>query len=309
MELLFFVIAASLFMFTVFVGVLRCAYANRLTVEKRLAVFERKEQKDEIRRRVRDSRRRMPIKISQLLRDQLTSAGIPMRAEEFMGAWVLLALLPSMGAALLGARFFVCMLLALIGLVLPPLYVKHSRGKRVRAFEAQLADAVTSMSNCLKSGLTFQQGMLSIADQMPEPVAGEFGRTIREVQLGNTMEAALNNFTRRMPSPDLKLMVTAILISQQVGGSLSEVMDSIAQTIYDRIRVKNDVRTLTSQGRMSGFVIGGLPIAIALILSVINPGYMDFFFKEEVGKILLGVAVGMETFGFLVIRKIITVKY
>lgn len=309
MELLFLVIAASLFMFTLLVGVLKRAYADRITAQRRLAVFERKQPKDEIRRRVRDSRRRMPIKVSQVLRDQLASAGVPMRAEEYMSAWIVLTAVPAVLAALLGARALICVLLAAAGLLAPPLYVSSSRKKRIKAFENQLGDAVTSMSNCLKSGLTFQQGMLSIADQMPEPVSGEFGRTIREVQLGNTMDTALNNMTRRMPSPDLKLLVTAILISQQVGGTLSEVMDSIAQTISDRIKIKNDVHTLTSQGRMTGIIIGGLPIGIALIISVINPGYMDFFFTTELGKILLLVAAGMEILGFIVIRGIINVKY
>lgn len=309
MELLFFVTSATLFAFAAFTILLHKALADRVAVEKRLTVFEQKLPRDEIKRRVRDSRRKTPIRISQVLRDQLASAGVPMKAEEFLIAWILLAVVPAVLAALLGGRFLICILLAAAGLSLPPLYVKRSRGKRVRAFEGQLGDAIISMSNCLKSGLTFQQGMANIAEQMPQPISYEFARTIREIQLGNTTEAALNNLTRRMPSQDLKLLVTAILISQQVGGSLSEVMDSIAQTILDRIKVKNDVHMLTSQGRMTGIVIGSLPIGIGLILSVINPGYMNVFITTHAGRIMLIVAACMEVVGFIVIRKMITVKY
>lgn len=309
MELMIFVSFLTLFMFVLLLIVLRIAFKSRLAVEKRLAVFEHKLAREEIRKRVRDSRRKAPIKISQLLRDQLASAGVPMKAEEYMTVWGVLTIGPAMFASLLGAKLMVCAILAATGLALPPLYVRRSRTKRIKAFENQLGDAIINISNCLKTGLTFQQGMANVADQMPQPISVEFGRTLREIQLGNTVETAMANLSRRMPSPDLKLMVTAILIAQQVGGSLSEVMDNIAQTILDRIRVKRDVHMLTSQGRMTGLVIGCLPIGIALVLSMINPSYMQAFFTTEPGRIMLAVAAGMEILGFIFIRKMIDVKY
>lgn len=309
MELLFLVLSVSFLVFALAALVLGKLFADKVVMEKRLSGFRQKFPQDEIKRRVRETRRRTPIRVSQMLREQLASAGVPMRAEEYMSAWIILAVIPSALAALLGARFLICILLAAAGLALPPLYVKRSRNKRIKAFEGQLGDAIVSMSNCLKSGLTFQQGMTNVADQMPQPISGEFARTIREMQLGNTTEAALDNLTRRMPSQDLKLLITAILISQQVGGSLSEVMDSISQTILDRIKVKNDVHMLTSQGRMTGVVIGGLPIMIGLILSVINPDYMNVFLTTHTGRVMLIVAACMELVGFIVIHKMITIKY
>lgn len=309
MELLFLVLSVSFLVFALAALVLGKLFADKVVMEKRLSGFRQKFPQDEIKRRVRETRRRTPIRVSQMLREQLASAGVPMRAEEYMSAWIILAVIPSVLAALLGARFLICILLAAAGLALPPLYVKRSRNKRIKAFEGQLGDAIVSMSNCLKSGLTFQQGMTNVADQMPQPISGEFARTIREMQLGNTAEAALDNLTRRMPSQDLKLLITAILISQQVGGSLSEVMDSISQTILDRIKVKNDVHMLTSQGRMTGVVIGGLPIMIGLILSVINPDYMNVFLTTHTGRVMLIVAACMELVGFIVIHKMITIKY
>lgn len=309
MELLFTVIACSLFVFTLVTGILKRVFSSRLTFERRLAAYAEKAPGDELRARVRATRKRTPIKISSMLRDQLASAGVPMRAEEYLLVWIMLACIPPVIAALLGARFFVCLVLASAGLALPPLYVRRSRTKRVRAFEAQLGDALISISNCLKSGLTFQQGMQNIAEQMPEPISKEFSRTLREVQLGSTMDTALGNLTRRIPSPDLRLMITAVLISQQVGGSLSDVMDSIANTILDRIRVKNEVHTLTSQGRMSGVIIGCLPIGIGLVLCMLNPDYMRTFIDTGTGRIMLIVAGCMELVGFLVIKKMVTIKY
>ncbi len=309
MELILLIGSASLFVFSLMSMVLTRVMRDGLRKEKRLAAFAGAENKEDLHRRARAENRKAPIRISTMMADQIASSGVPIRAEEFVLIWILLAFLPPLGAGLLGARFFPCLLLSLGGLALPPLYVRQSRKKRVRAFEAQLGDALVSISNCLKSGLTFQQGMGNVAEQMPEPISREFARVLREVQLGNTMETALNNLTRRIPSPDLKLMITAILISQQVGGSLSEVLDNIAQTITDRLKVKAEIHTLTSTGRMSGLVIGCLPIGIALMLSVINPAYMRTFITTESGRVMLMVAAGMEIVGFFVIRKMVTVKY
>lgn len=309
MELILLSVSSFLFVFTFIAAVAMRARRSRTCVEERLKQFRSESGDERIIKRVREGRKKNPIRISSALVDQLTGAGVPIRPEEYMLVWIGLALVPSTLAAVLGARMFACMVLAMTGLALPPAYVKLMKVKRIRAFEAQLGDALMSISNCLKSGLTFQQGMMNVSEQMPEPISKEFARTLREIQLGNTMEGALNNLARRIPSPDLKLMITAVLITRQVGGSLSEVMDSIARTIIDRLRVKAEIHTLTSQGRMSGIIIGCLPIAIGIILSLINPSYMSFFVTEELGRTLLMVAAGMETVGFIVIKKMVTVKY
>ncbi len=255
-------------------------------------------------------RQRKPsIKISAVLIEQLASAGVPMRAEEFLILWVVLALVPPAISFLLEAHMLIPPTLTLIGLCLPPLYVRHSRRKRLLAFEKQLADAITSISNCLKSGLTFQQGMQHVSEHMSEPISREFARVLREMQLGSTAERALTNLTHRVASADVKLMVTAILIAQQVGGNLSAVLESIAQTVTDRLKVKAEIHTITSTGRISGMVIGFMPVVIGLVLMLMNPDYMQVFFTTHNGRMLLVLAGALEFIGYAIIRKIVSIKY
>ncbi len=288
--------------------VLNAAMRNRLRAQERMVKITGEKPLPLSPKRLR-AQRAPAIKISTVLVDQLASAGVPMRAEEFLLIWVLLAFIPSALSALFEAHLLVTITLTGIGLSVPPLYVHQSRQKRLRAFEKQLHPAITSISNCLKSGLTFQQGMQNVAEQMPEPISREFARVIREMQLGSTSERALTNLARRVPSADVKLMVTAILISQQVGGSLSSVLESIAQTVQDRIKVKEEVHTITSTGRMSGMVIGFLPIGLGVLLMLINPDYMSMFFTTTEGRYMLLAAAALEAIGFVFIRKIVSVKY
>ena len=305
---LFLALCASLLMFCAAALILNTALRNRIRADERMNKLTGEKPLPLSPKRLREQRT-PPIKISTVLIDQLASAGVPMRAEEFLLIWVLLAFIPASLSTLFGAHLLVTITLTGMGLALPPLYVRQSRSKRMLAFEKQLNPAIVSISNCIKSGLTFQQGMQNVAEQMPEPISREFARVLREIQLGNTSERALTNLTRRVPSADVKLMVTAILISQQVGGSLSGVLDNIAQTVNDRIKIKQDIRTITSTGRISGMVIGFLPIGLGLILMLINPDYMSMFFTTIEGRYMLLAAAVLETIGYIVIRKVVSVKY
>ncbi len=307
MQRILLTLSAAGLMFTFCVILLRRVYRDTLKSNDRIVKISG-EKAFPTRERMR-AEKKPPIRISTVLVDQLASAGVPMRAEEFLLIWIVLSFIPPAISALLEAHAFVSVTLTGIGLILPPFYVRHSRHKRLLAFEKQLPEAITTVSNCLKSGLTFQQGMQTVAEQMAEPVAKEFGRVMRELQLGSTTERALQNLSRRVPSPDAKLMVTAILISQQVGGNLSAVLDNIAQTVTDRIRVKQEVRTITSTGRISGMVIGLLPVILAVLLMLMNPNYMELLFQRQEGHIMLIAAVVMETIGYMLIRKIVSVKY
>ncbi len=308
MEKLLLALCACLLAFCAAVLMLHAALHNRLKSGERLVKLTGEKPLPLSRQRLR-AQRTPPIKISTVLVDQLASSGVPMRAEEFLLIWVLLSFIPSALSALLEAHMLVSITLTGLGLAIPPLYVRHSRRKRLMAFEKQLSDAIVSMSNCLKSGLTFQQGMQNVAEQMSEPISREFARVLREMQLGSTSERALTNLTRRVPSADVKLMVTAILISQQVGGNLSAVLDNIAQTVQDRLKVKEDIHTITSTGRMSGTVIGFLPIGIGIMLMLIDPNYMQMFFETPEGRAMLLAAAALEFLGYLLIRKIVSVKY
>jgi tight adherence protein B len=305
---LFLALCASALAFCTVALMLNAALCNRIRAEERMVKMTGEKPLPLSPKRLR-AQRAPAIKISTVLIDQLASAGVPMRAEEFLLIWVLLAFIPAALSSLFDAHLLVTITLTGLGLSMPPLYVRHSRQKRLRAFEKQLNPAIISISNCLRSGLTFQQGMQNVAEQMPEPISREFARVLREMQLGSTSERALTNLARRVPSADVKLMVTAILISQQVGGNLSSVLENIAQTVQDRIKVKEEVHTITSTGRISGMVIGFLPIGLGVMLMLLNPDYMSMFFTTTEGRYMLLAAAALEAVGYLFIRKIVSVKY
>jgi tight adherence protein B len=144
---------------------------------------------------------------------------------------------------------------------------------------------------------------------MPAPIGMEFGKVCNEIRYGATMEEALNNMVDRVKSPDLMLVVSAVLIQRTTGGNLSEILSTISDTIRERIKIKGEINSITAQGRMSGLIIGALPIGIAAILMVVNPEYMSTFFTTTAGNIMLIVSVVMEIVGFFAIRKVVTVEY
>src|SRR5690606_32429750 len=147
--------------------------------------------------------------------------------------------------------------------------------RRLHAFENQLSDTLNLWVNALRSGYSVLQGMEAIATELPPPISREFERVVQEVRLGLSLEQALANLVRRMPSEDLDLIVTAINIQREVGGNLAEILDIISHTIRERVRMKGEIRTLTSQGRLTGWVIGLLPLILAFLVYSINPRYGD----------------------------------
>ena len=197
---------------------------------------------------------------------------------------------------------------ALIGYFGPRVWVGRRISSRLNAFNKQLPDTIVLLSNSLRAGSSFLQSIELVSRESPSPMGSEMGRVVREVNLGLGMEEALSNMVRRIKSDDLDLMVTAIGVQQQVGGNLAEILDTIAFTIRERIRIKGEIRTLTAQGRYSGYLVAFLPIAIAVTLNLINPDFMRPLFTELIGQILTGVGLVMMAIGFLAIRKITDIK-
>ncbi len=197
---------------------------------------------------------------------------------------------------------------AFLGYMLPRMYVGRKIGGRLSGFNKQLPDTITLLSNSLRAGSSFLQSIELVSRETPDPMGEEMGRVVREVNLGLGMEEALANLVRRIRSEDLDLMVTAIGVQQQVGGNLAEILDTIAFTIRERVRIKGEINTLTAQGRMSGYLVAFLPIGIAVALNFINPSFMQPLFTELLGQILLGVGGVMMVIGFLAIQKIVNIK-
>ncbi len=252
---------------------------------------------------------------------ELARADLQLRPSEFLairagaiiGAPLIVLLL---GKTIVpGINNVLALLIAVVvGWWVPRFWINRRTSKRLNAFNNHLADTITLVANGLRAGASFLQALELVVRETQPPISTEFNRVIREVNLGLPFEQALANMVRRVRSEDLELMTTAITIQHQVGGNLAEILDSIAYTIRARIRIHGEIKTLTAQQRMSGYVVAGLPIFLVLILSVIAPQFMEPMFGPPevlgipVGVIVLAVGGIMMVVGFLLIRKIVDIE-
>jgi tight adherence protein B len=239
----------------------------------------------------------------------LAMSGVKLKATEFLCSWVLFTILPMLLVFLLLKNVIPVLGIGIICFSIPPFLVKRSRSKRQEEFNKQLGESLVIMRNCVKSGFSFQQAMESIATEMQPPISTEFTKTLREVRFGLSLEDALNHMVDRVKNKDLDLLVSAVLTSSQVGGNLSDILEVIAETVKDRLKIKAEVRVLTSSGRISGIIIGLLPVIIIVVLMLLNPDYFQSFFETQIGKIMLIISVVLEVVGFAVINKVVDIKY
>ena len=202
-------------------------------------------------------------------------------------------------AALIGAS---------IGYLLPSLWVSRAQKKRIGKLDAQLPDMLTMLSNSLKAGFGLMQSLDLVSREMGHPIATEIRRTLQDINVGASTDDALQGMATRSGSTDLDIVVTAMLIQQSTGGNLAEILDNVAHTMRERIRIRGEIKTLTTQGVMTGFIVGGMPLFIAGIVSVLNPTYMDPLLTTTPGYIMLGGAVLLEAFGIMVIKKILAIE-
>lgn len=251
----------------------------------------------------------------------LARADLTMKPAEFLILWavtpiVFVALAFAIGFIFPGFQNIVALVgFFLLGLYAPRFYLKRRQARRLNAFKAQLPDTITLLANSLRAGSSFLQGIELVTREARPPISEEFERVVREMQLGVALQPALNNLVKRVASEDLELMVTAIQIQSQVGGNLATVLDAIAFTIRERIRIQGEIQTLTAMQRYSGYVITLLPVGLAGILFLISPGYMAAMVEKppEMLGLPMGViffAVGLISMGvgYIFIRRIVDIK-
>jgi tight adherence protein B len=252
------------------------------------------------------------------IKSRMAKADLKLRVSEYIGLQLLSAIgFGLAGYFLAGNNIPLAIVGAFFGLFVPGLYVNYAAKKRMRAFDNQLSDTLNLWVNALRSGYSVLQGMEAIATELPPPVSVEFERVVQEVRLGLSVSQALGNMLRRVPSEDLDLVVTAVNIQREVGGNLAEVLDTISFTIRERVRIKGEIRTLTAQGRLSGWIISFLPLVLGLVLFLINPEYMSqLWVREEpiilsflpCGWIVIGVGLLMTAIGMFAIQKIVDIE-
>jgi len=251
----------------------------------------------------------------------LARADLKMRPAEWLLAWaatpfVFVALAYVVGFIFPGLQNIVALFGAfLLGLLAPRFYLKYRQGKRLKQFATQLPDTITLLANSLRAGSSFLQGIELVTREARPPISEEMSRVVRDMQLGLALLPALDNLVRRVDSEDLELMVTAIQIQSQVGGNLATVLDSIAFTIRERVRIHGEIQTLTAMQRYSGYVITLLPVGLAFILFLISPGYMAVIldkppemFGLPMGVIFFAVGLVSMAMGYVLIRRIVDIK-
>lgn len=254
----------------------------------------------------------------QPIRKRIAMADIKLRVSEYITLQFLVAFGLAAVAYFAGAHPVVVIVLFIVGLRVPKIYVNFMADRRLNKFEEQLGDTLNLWVNAIRSGYSVLQGMEAIATELPPPVSQEFERVVQEVRLGLSLEQALNHMLRRMPSDDLDLIVTAVNIQREVGGNLAEILDIISHTIRERVRIKGEIRTLTAQGRLTGWVVSLLPVGLGLALYSINPQYGGQLFVKEApwawpdvlpcGWLVVGLGLFMMLMGVLAVRKIVDIE-
>ena len=194
-----------------------------------------------------------------------------------MLAWVLLG---KMEFTILGLVFFIAGLIG--GLFIPGIFVGRLQNKRLKDFNGQLPDMLNLMVNGLRAGFSTMQALESVSKELPAPISSEFRRVVQEMQLGIPMEAALDNLLARIPSEDLDLVITAVNVQREVGGNLAEVLETISHTIRERIRIKGEIKTLTTQVTASGRLLAVMPVFLLGALYLLNREYVMTFFQDPI---------------------------
>lgn len=246
---------------------------------------------------------------SRTVEHKLVQAGLPLKGSEFAAICCGTSVLGTiLGYVLSGGKVAAGVAGVMLGYMLPRIFLNLKIKQRAKAFNLQLADALILVANSLRTGYSFLQAVELVSREMAPPISAEFAKMLKEMNLGVTTEDAMNNLAKRIDSDDLDLVVTSVLIQRQVGGNLAEVLDNIAGTIRERLKIKGEIKTLTAQGRMSGLIIGFLPFALALVIYLMNPGYLLTLFTHPVGQMLLMMSFAGMVIGFFWIRKIINIE-
>lgn len=240
--------------------------------------------------------------------NQVERADLPITGGELIIILALSSLVWFCVLFLLGLDITRVMMITALWALLLIFYVRFLGNKRMKAFSDQLGDAISMMSNALKAGFTFQQAMDLIAKEMPDPISGEFRKALQEIQLGVPIEVSLENLAKRVQNSDFDLLVTAVIIQRQVGGNLSQIMNTIGETIRERIKLKGEIKSLTAEGVMSGWMLGGMPLVMVFLIKFINPGYFDPLLNAESGKYIIIFAIISEIIGGLIIKKLVDLK-
>jgi tight adherence protein B len=248
------------------------------------------------------------VSVGNRLAHMLHSADLQMTILEYLLVWLLCI----GGATALGYvvthSWLPAALVGVIGALIPYMILRFRLTKRLRAFNNQLPNVLMQLSGSMRAGYGLLQAIDFVAHETPAPAGREFAIVVRDVKLGRSVMAALEDLLDRVESDDLRLVITAMRIQAETGGNLAEILDTVSETIRERVRIKGELHALTSQQRLAGYILAGLPIIVFLILMLINPAYESRLFAPGPTLCLpIGAAISM-IMGFLIIRRVIALE-
>lgn len=206
------------------------------------------------------------------------------------------------------ALHMVAFVAALVGALLPVMYLRRARTKRVYAFEAQFPDALLFIARAMRAGHAFSVSLDMLQKEFEEPLAGEFRIVFEEQNLGLPIDVALEKLAKRMPMLDVRFFVAAVILQKRTGGNLGEILEKLAGLIRERFKLRGQIRTISAHGRMSSAVLTAIPIVVATMMCFVNRPHMMFFVEEEIGRWMAGGAVGFVILGFLIMRQIVKIE-
>lgn len=312
------VVGGGLAVILLVVGVVQSTSSERALVEQRLGRYLDEDKTDADKDADRSivtnwvNRRVEKSSYGDRVARELARADLKLKVAEYFALYIIAIFLGALIFGFLGGWHPVSLLIgAVIGAFAPRFYVKRQQRQRLTRFNDQLGDMLNLMVNGLRAGYSTMQAMEAISKELPAPISDEFRRVVQEMQLGVAMETALDNLLRRIPSDDLDFVVTAINVQREVGGNLSEILDSISFTIRERVRIKGEIRVMTSQVRASGTLLSIIPGALALILWFMNPDYLMSFFDGPsplCGWGAIGLIVIMIATGYFIMMKIADIE-
>jgi tight adherence protein B len=298
------------------VGVVVSITSERSLVEERLGRFL-EEERPEPEREAGGSvitewlnRRVAKSSMGDRVARELARADLKFKVAEYYALVFMSTVVLAFVAWLLQPNIVSAIIGGIIGFFLPRFYVKRQQTVRLNKFNDQLGDMLNLMVNGLRAGYSTMQAMEAVSRELPTPISDEFHRVVQEMQIGIPMEKALDNLLRRIPSDDLDFVVTAINVQREVGGNLSEILDTISFTIRERVRIKGEIRVMTAQVRTSGLVLSLIPVFLTLALWFISPEYIGSFFDRGplCGWLAVGTVVGMIIAGYFVMMKIADIE-
>ncbi len=248
-------------------------------------------------------------RLTMTLSNELSSAGLGDDPIRVLLAWIIIVIVLPMIENLMGVSLAITMTTIIVSALGPVLYIAIKRSKRVAKFEKQLPNALNIICNALKSGYTFQYAMNHASEELEDPISEEFLMAFRETQYGVSLSDALKNMAKRTSSKDIELLDVAVSVQTSVGGNMIEILQNISATLTAKHDLEEDIKVKTASGKITGIMLAVLPVLLLLALNIMNPDYISIFFEENLGHYMLLFCFVWELIGFLIIRKILSVKF